>query len=77
LARFHLGQGVGLEIDADGHSGCLRTGDGARVSWSTTCPAHTEESQWHPRFGTSIPTRCLVVPLDRGRLTTTLRVSAP
>lgn len=65
-ARFHLHPEIGLRQD-NPWSGTFDVEGGRGISWSTGgIPVETENTFWHPEFGVSIPTICLVVPLAQG-----------
>lgn len=68
-ARFHVHPGVTVEIGSAGVAGRLRLRDGGRVvRWHVEHGAlRIESTSWHPRFGSSEPTSCLVVGLRDGR----------
>ncbi len=73
-ARFHLHPGVRLVPDADARTGTGVLPDGRRFAWEVALGrASVEASSWHPRFGASEPSRCLVVALVDGRSRLVLR----
>lgn len=66
-ARFNLHPAVAIHQDAPDR-GHLRFADDLRVGWRAG-PGNTriEATTWHPEFGLSQPTSCLVVALEAGR----------
>lgn len=69
LAHFPLAEGV--RAVPDGPLGiCLALPGGRVARVVTTAPAGIEPRLWHPRFGESVPSSALVVPLAAGRLVT-------
>ena len=76
-ARFQLFPGTALELDPDGRSARGLGPDGAccfQLSLQGG-PARIEQSSWHPEFGVSVPTTCLVLPLADGRARFSMRWS--
>lgn len=66
-ARFHFHPDVAPTMVEDACSGRVAFGDGRALHWCVAKgKAHLETSSWHPEFGTSIPTTCLVVALVDG-----------
>jgi uncharacterized heparinase superfamily protein len=67
-ARFHFHPQVTLAPDADINSGEGMLPDGRRFAWVVEeGEARIEATTWHPRFGASLPNRCLVVRLQHAR----------
>jgi uncharacterized heparinase superfamily protein len=66
LSRLHLQPGTAVEIAADGLGGAFATSAGRLIDFTCTSPAHLEPSTWHPEFGLTIPSQCLVIPLNEG-----------
>lgn len=67
-ARYHFHPGVRVEIGPDHRDGRATLPDGREIRWqSTTGKARLEPCTWHPRFGQSLPTTCLVLDLAQGR----------
>jgi len=74
VARFHLHPDVALAAADDGRAGTGTLPDGRRFSWTVEQGrAAVEASSWHPRFGSSEPSRCLAVALVDGRSRILLR----
>ena len=66
-ARFHVHPDVAVEPGADSGAGCLHLRDGGRVRWRVERGAlRIVPATWHPRFGSSEPTSCLVLDLHDG-----------
>jgi uncharacterized heparinase superfamily protein len=66
-ARFHLHPQIYIEQTSPSQGRCTLP-DGRLVKWDAgTAPIILEPSSWHPEFGKSVPTTCLVVPLINGR----------
>jgi uncharacterized heparinase superfamily protein len=65
-ARFHLHPDVRVEQSAPGE-GHLVLANGERARWRASGgPVRIEASTWHPEFGMSRPSACLVLPLENG-----------
>lgn len=74
VARFHLHPDVVLQHGEDADTGTGVLPDGRRFAWSVGHGrAAVEASSWHPRFGSSMPSRCLTVTLVDGRSSLSLR----
>jgi len=72
-AHFHLHPDVRASIKKDGTSGTLLLAGGKSVDWkSTGGSAKLEAATWHPEFGVTLPTVCLVITLRDGRSTLSL-----
>lgn len=66
-ARYHFSSDVVLSIDQGGTSGRALLPDGSTVQWITNHGrAHLEDTTWHPRFGASVPNKCLVLEMNKG-----------
>lgn len=67
-ARFHFHPDVKIEtIPADARKGTAHLPDGTVLTWLVERgDAQIKRSFWHPRFGESIPSICLVIQLIRG-----------
>lgn len=64
-ARFHLHPAVMPEIFSDGKTGCLKLAGGRRLNWQVESgEPRIEEATYHPCFGISEPTRCLILRLQ-------------
>jgi uncharacterized heparinase superfamily protein len=62
MARFHLAPAICA--DGGGKAGGLSADRaGRRLEWRTTQLSTVEPSQWHPEFGCTETTACLVVPI--------------
>jgi uncharacterized heparinase superfamily protein len=72
-ARFHLHPSVTVEPTSVQPTACvLRTSDGSGIRVTVTGGAlSVEPSTWHPEFGRSLSSSCLVVRLVAGRARTT------
>ena len=71
-ARYHLAAGV-IATLASEREGTIVLPTGAVIRWASEGGAvRLDQSTWHPEFGQSIPTTCLVVPLAGGRARLTL-----
>ena len=71
IARFHLGEGITAESREPAREGVLRTASGRTLRWTTDAPmARVEPSAWHPEFGMTVPTLCLTVPVENGKVRT-------
>ncbi len=70
LARYHLHPDIRPAQDGPGE-GHLLLPDGRRLRWTAEAggPARLEPSSWHPEFGRSHPSTCLVLPLAGGQAT--------
>jgi uncharacterized heparinase superfamily protein len=67
-ARFHLHPEVHPDAIDSGAAGRLVLGDGRHLAWQVELGvASLERSSYHPRFGVSVPARCLVIRLQNGR----------
>lgn len=68
-ARFHFHPSVIVTM-RDRCSGTFEVANGRCLHWTVTNgSARLEDSNWHPRFGESLPNRCLVVRLEQGLAT--------
>ncbi|MGI6245951.1 MAG: heparinase II/III family protein [Pseudochelatococcus sp.] len=66
-ACFHFHPDVTPSIGADGRAGAVSRGADGVLLWHVDKgQARLEASTWHPEFGMSIPTHCLVVDLAEG-----------
>ena len=66
-ARFHFHPDVRVEIEPDHRHGRATLSGGPEVRWQATAGlARLEASTWHPRFGQSLPNRCLALDLVDG-----------
>lgn len=71
-ARYLLAPGSRLEPTGP-VTGRITLDSGQRIRWQAQSgPTRLEETSWHPEFGQSVPTQCLVLPLDRGAARLTL-----
>ncbi len=53
--------------------GSIILNGGRTIYWrSEAGPARIEETSWHPEFGSSLSTKCLVLPLKKGKACMTL-----
>lgn len=67
-ARFHLHPDAKIFIYTGGSSGKIELLDGGGVLWRATQGAVVlEDSTWHPRFGETIPNKCLVLAAVAGK----------
>jgi len=72
-ARFHLHPDVRGTVASDGASGTLLLANGISVDWqSTGGRTKLEAATWHPEFGVTRPTSCLVIPISDHRSSLTL-----
>lgn len=73
-ARFHFHPDVAVVSDeGPANAGQVLLPDGRCIRWHVReGDARLEASTWHPRFGTTIPNRCLAVRLTHGRSKLTL-----
>lgn len=68
IARFHFHPDVLVWLDRDGRSGAARLSNGKTVRWRIDRGLGTlEHSTFHPEFGTSLDSTCLVVTLEDGK----------
>jgi uncharacterized heparinase superfamily protein len=66
-ARFHVHPYVRVRCEDDGCSGAFELPNGQIVHWTAFIgQAQLIPSSWHPRFGSSLPSQCLVVNLVNG-----------
>jgi uncharacterized heparinase superfamily protein len=66
-ARFHLHPAVACDIAADPRRVLLQLPGGATVDVvAERGLMRVEEATWHPEFGVSVPTHCIVVALEGG-----------
>jgi uncharacterized heparinase superfamily protein len=72
VARFHLHPEVDITVCDGGMSGHIQTSAGLSLEWSSLTQARIAPSTWHPEFGLSCDSRCLVVPVIDGRAQLTL-----
>lgn len=67
-ARFHIHPNVDIETDSEGKCGRLLLPNGIEMSWQCNGgQPRIEQTSWHPEFGITVSTSCLVVPLKDGR----------
>lgn len=72
-ARFHFHPDITLKISSDLSSGVLIFPNGKNVIFKIDVgKAHIESSSWHPKFGITIPNKCLVIDLINGMSKLTL-----
>lgn len=71
-ARYHLHPAIIVIPEDSPFRLTLRLPAGQEIQLSASAPLVSEPATWHPRFGVSEPTLCLVLPLDKG--TATLRI---
>ena len=65
-ARYHLHPSIAVQKTGD-DGATLLLADGTPVELSSEGgPLRCEPSKWHPEFGMSEPSTCLVLPLSRG-----------
>jgi uncharacterized heparinase superfamily protein len=70
VAHFHFHPDCRVTISDDHSNGTITGPDGRKLTWSTQGqPAALEAASYHPRFGESIATTKLVVPLVNGDAT--------
>ncbi len=75
-ARFHLHPEAQIEATTP-NDGVLRLANGKLVTWrSESAPVRLEAVTWHPEFGASRPTTCLVLPLRNGHAALSLSWAA-
>ena len=71
-ARYLLAPGLRLSLTSGG-AGIITLETGHTVQWSASGGGvRIEEASWHPEFGQTIPTKCLVVPLENGEASLTM-----
>jgi uncharacterized heparinase superfamily protein len=69
-ARFHFHPTVIVTMQ-DECGGTIEVANGRCLHWTViNGSARIEDSTWHPRFGVALPNCCLVVRLEKGRVTT-------
>jgi uncharacterized heparinase superfamily protein len=67
-ARFHLHPSLTLEVFDDKTAGHLCLANGHKLAWQIKRgELAVEETTYHPFFGISKPSRCLVLRLQDGR----------
>ncbi len=67
VARFHLHPAITPKILDDGKTGYLSLVNGRKLIWQVKSgELGIEEATYHPYFGISEPTRCLVLRLQEG-----------
>ena len=73
-ARFHFHPAWNVSVGSDGRSGSARLPDGQECRWEVSGGrARVDDSTYHPRFGSSIANRCLVVEFDGAEAMTVFR----
>lgn len=73
-ARFHFHPDFTIALDPAGGGGVAHgLGRGNVLFAVRSARARIEPATWHPEFGTSYPSQCLVVPLEAGRSEVTFR----
>jgi len=72
-ARYHLHPDITVEMQ--GIRGKLRLPDGRVITLEASTAVGTELGNWHPEFGLSRPNTCLVLPLQAGQASLTLKWS--
>lgn len=78
VARFHLHPGVSLLPRSSGDERMIRLQLPGRADVEVEVEGGlltVEDSTWHPRFGMTLPTRCLVVRFETNTLVTRVRWS--
>ena len=66
-ARYHLHPEARLELGPQPNAGLIRLAGGETVRWTARHGrVRSQPSTYHPRFGTSQPSQCLVVELVAG-----------
>jgi uncharacterized heparinase superfamily protein len=73
-ARLHLHPEVSVRAAPDGELILTLAGsDIARVAYEAAASVAVEPASWHPRFGVSVPNRCLVARFSSASLATQVR----
>jgi uncharacterized heparinase superfamily protein len=70
-ARYLLAPGTEVAAEAPDR-GILSLPSGTEIRWQASGPVQIESASWHPEFGQSCPTICLVLPLSGGAARITL-----
>ena len=73
VARYYLHPAVRIISDNSSSSVKLRLPGGQDVQFVAFAPICVESATWHPRFGISEPTSCIVVPLVSGAVSAAIR----
>ena len=72
-ARYHLHPAVRIISDDLSSSVTLRLPDGQDIQFVAFVGISVEAATWHPRFGVSEPTSCIVLPLVEGAASAIIR----
>jgi uncharacterized heparinase superfamily protein len=67
VARFLLAPRTRLEVAEAGRSGFIAGAGGSKLNWQCDVAATATPAQWHPEFGISVGTQCIVVPVKDGQ----------
>ena len=67
-ARFHFHPDVSVALDAESGKGTANNDGAGALNWEILAgSARLEPSSWHPEFGLTRPSQCLVVELHEGK----------
>jgi len=67
-ARFHFHPDVEVVLSENEKAGTVLLPNGTEMTWrAEQGEARLESSTWHPRFGVSVPNRCLTIKLLDGK----------
>jgi uncharacterized heparinase superfamily protein len=72
-ARYHLHPAVRMISDNSSSSITLRLPGGQDIQFVAFVPIFVESTTWHPRFGVSESTSCIVLPLVGGAVSAAIR----
>ena len=73
-ARFHFHPDLAVTLEESGASGMVQMPGIGPIRFEVESqPGRLEPSHWHPEFGVTLPSQCLVVPLQGGRFAVTFR----
>ena len=76
-ARYHLHPGVTVSQQSLPSTLTLRLSTGQELHVLASAPIAVEQATWHPFFGASEPTHCLVLPVDDGTVTLVVQWGNP
>lgn len=72
-ARYHLHPAVSIVANDLSSSVTLRLPNGQDIRFIALVPISVESATWHPRFGISEPTSCIVLSLTSGTVSAVIR----
>ena len=73
VARYHLHPAVSVIPDDLSSSVTLRLPGGQDIQFVAFVPISVESTTWHPRFGVSESTSCIVLPIVSGAVLAAIR----